>query len=1314
MIDKNNFKDILKKIGFSEIGNVLYKEFPEIEAILKVDFKEKKIIYPTDKGFTLSGEFTTSFAQKESFVVFECVHRLFEKGYKPQHIELEPKWTVGHGASGGRADIMIKDNTGKSLLIIECKTAGKEFHEEWKNTLINGGQVFSYAKQAGSTQFVAIYTSELTDNEVRANYYLITLKDNEKLLEELADKEPLSYKKAKLLDKEDIYRAWKETYSQDYSTKGIFEDDIPPYEIGKTKYSLADLSTINSNDIQGKYHQFATILRQHNVSGRENAFDKLVNLFLCKIVDETNNPDGLKFYWKGIAYDSFFELQDRLQKLYQEGMKRFLGEDVTYIDNEAIDHAFRYFKNDPDATREVIKKYFRELKFFTNSDFAFIDVHNEKLFYQNSAVLLKIVQMLQDIQLKTEEENQFLGDMFEGFLDQGIKQSEGQFFTPLPIVKFILKSLPLEHIIAEADQIPRVIDYACGAGHFLNEYAQEIESILEAHNQEEVKKYFEKVVGIEKEYRLSKVAKVSAFMYGQDDIDIVYADALANIPNIKDNQYSILVSNPPYSVKGFLETLSSSDRKNYQLIEAIDEKSYPNSNSIEAFFIERAKQLLKPGGVAGIIMPASILTKGKALSTSQSTNVYVATREVLLKYFDIVAIVEFGSGTFGKTGTNTVTLFVKRKKEDPAPADHYQNRVNDWFKGIKAKNEVFKDEHFVKKYCDHLNFNFEDYQTLLEGNPNEALLETNIFQEYSKEFDKWADIKRLKKSRAFKKLPKENQKEELEKRFFSYLQATEKDKLYYFILASLNPQKVLIVKSPSQNKELKKFLGYDWSSAKGKEGIKYLGGVAIDEMVEAEDIEEGNVSLDEEDKRVLSNIFNLNNISTPLYDPKEKNNPEKINHIIAHNFIGQSVDIPEELESIVSSALLTDMIDLSRPDFNKSISLSSKKNVKIKSKWNLARLGSIAEIKNGGTPDTRNPSYWDKGTICWATLVDTKAKYLYDTQKKITELGLKNSSAVILPINSVIFSSRATIGEVCINKVPVATNQGYKNFICNPRKLKHEYLYYILNYYKEMIESIIPSGTKYKEISGTDIKNFEIPLPNLKVQEQIASACQKIDNEFEKAKEIIEGQKIIIENLILELTTEGHPLEKVSELAEVNPSKTEVNDMDENTTVSFIEMASVSEAGYISHKEDRLLKDVKKGSYRYFKEGDIIVAKITPCMENGKCAIANGLTNSIGFGSSEFHVFRPNEKLISNKYLFAFLNRESVRQEAAKKMTGSSGHRRVPETFYKDLQIPVPVKKNVQSKLIKNIEQSEAKIKKAQELIHGIAKRKNEVIKKHL
>lgn len=232
-------------------------------------------------------------------------------------------------------------------------------------------------------------------------------------------------------------------------------------------------------------------------------------------------------------------------------------------------------------------EYFKQLKFYSNNAFAFLDVHNENLFLQNAVILREVVQMLQDIKLKNEEEqHQFLGDLFEGFLDQGVKQSEGQFFTPLPIVKFLISSLPLEQII-DQETAPKVIDYACGAGHFLTEYAVQIRNLVDKNM---LKDHYQNIYGIEKEYRLSKVAKVSAFMYGQDQINIIYADALAQNEKIKDNTFSVLIANPPYSVKGFLSTLSPEDKQRFELYDNLNEDSF---NAIETFFIEKAKQLLK-------------------------------------------------------------------------------------------------------------------------------------------------------------------------------------------------------------------------------------------------------------------------------------------------------------------------------------------------------------------------------------------------------------------------------------------------------------------------------------------------------------------------------------------------------------------------------------------------------------------------------------------------------------------------------------------------------------------------------------------------
>ena len=242
----------------------------------------------------------------------------------------------------------------------------------------------------------------------------------------------------------DRFAVWHNTYKLSHTAGGIFEGNIQAYQIGKKNYTLTDdTKAIDAIDKEGKYHQFRTILRKHNIARRENAFEVLVNLFLCKLVDEEDNKTDLKFYWKGPAYDNYFDFVDRLQDLYQKGMRKFLNEKISYISNEQIDDAFWTVKNKRNATKQQIQAYFRELKFFTNSAFSFIDTHNEELFNKNTEVLSEIVEMWQGLRLKTDDQNQFLGDMFEFFLDNSIKQTEGQFFTPLPICKFIVASLPL-------------------------------------------------------------------------------------------------------------------------------------------------------------------------------------------------------------------------------------------------------------------------------------------------------------------------------------------------------------------------------------------------------------------------------------------------------------------------------------------------------------------------------------------------------------------------------------------------------------------------------------------------------------------------------------------------------------------------------------------------------------------------------------------------------------------------------------------------------------------------------------------------------
>jgi type I restriction enzyme M protein len=256
-------------------------------------------------------------------------------------------------------------------------------------------------------------------------------------------------------------------------------------------------------------------------------------------------------------------------------------------------------------------------------------------------------------------------------------------------------------------------------------------------------------------------------------------------------------------------------------------------------------------------------------------------------------------------------------------------------------------------------------------------------------------------------------------------------------------------------------------------------------------------------------------------------------------------------------------------------------------------------------------------------------------------------------------------------------------------------------------------GTGVPGLNRNEAYQLKIPLPPLDIQTQIEQSSKAIDTEVATAQNNIEHAARELEKIKTEVFSKGFIQKKISDCALINPSKTEIKQVDENTLISFVEMASVNEAGFISRKQDRPLKDLKKGSYTYFKENDIIIAKITPCMENGKCAFATDLTNGLAMGSSEFHVIRANEEIVLGKYIFALLNRESVRKEAEKNMTGSSGHRRVPASFYESYLIPIPSIPDQQT-LVAEIEQLEQTIAAAQAVITQAAAKKQTVLANYL
>ena len=1094
MITIDNLKKVLEELHYErkKEKDIYEKKYNSFDCIIKVDFVNKLISYPEDKGMVIHRKTTCNFSEPENFVVLECITSLLDKGYKPNHIELEKPMPGGHDDTGGYCDILIKDNDNKTFLLIECKKSD-EFDKYWGRTLADGGQLFRYYNSYRQAKALCLYTSDINESGIKRITNIISMEDNEKYLS--TDKSLKSFKQVQEDngDKIDYFNVWKTTYQQDYATRGIFEDDIDVYTVGKKKYTVDDLEEVDNDSIQKKYHEFATILRQHNVGSHENAFDKLVNLFLAKIVDETINPTELQFYWKGAAIDDYYSLQDRLQKLYKEGMEKYLNEEVTYVDQGEVSEAFQLFKNDPDATKEKVLEYFRKLKFYSNNDFSFLDVHNEDLFFKNAEILKKIVKMLEDIKLKTEEQNQFLGDLFEGFLDDGVKQSEGQFFTPLPIVKFLVTSLPLETIIRDNAEIPKVIDYACGAGHFLTEYASNIKSFVGKYKCIPLTEYYKEIYGIEKEYRLSKVSKVSAFMYGQDDINIIYGDALANNESVKDGKYAVLIANPPYSVKGFLEMLTEEERNKYNLINHVSDIS--KNRNIEAFFVERAQQLLMDGGVAAIILPSSVLSNG---------SLFIPCREIILKYFDIIAIAVLGAGTFGKTGTETSTLFLRRKESNPDLAEHYKNRVDSWFSNDNSKDVVFDDEDIIDVYCEHCKIDVSDYRAWLQGG---EFPHNELFDAYIKKGVDSQKYKKISKRKITKRFSEDDKNKALKEYLSSFIKNIEKEKLYFFMLAFSNPCSVVVVNSPADTskKQMKKFLGYEWSDSKGREGIKYLGQKILE---------------DDEDTLISTNK-GISSIETPLFDPTNNENNHKINYIIRNNFIGNAVEISEDLGDFVARYELVDMIDFSRAEFDKAIRTSGImiNNIEINSPYEVKSLDKIAKISRGASPRPIE-SYLTEAEdgINWIKIGDVGVgeKYIRQTAQRITPLGAEKSKRVYP--GDLIISNSMSVGRPYILDIEGCVHDGWLLLSEISPDVKKEYLYYILTSEIGQLQFLGNArGGVVKNMNITRVSSVKIPIPPELIQDELVSNCNEIEveitNLLKRNAELVEEKEKVLDDL---------------------------------------------------------------------------------------------------------------------------------------------------------------------------------------------------------
>ncbi|EAJ8929066.1 restriction endonuclease subunit S [Campylobacter jejuni] len=659
-------------------------------------------------------------------------------------------------------------------------------------------------------------------------------------------------------------------------------------------------------------------------------------------------------------------------------------------------------------------------------------------------------------------------------------------------------------------------------------------------------------------------------------------------------------------------------------------------------------------------------------------------------------------------------------------------------------NENFY-QNYLSAYCDFRKFDKELYSNFLNGNLDSNLAELEAFKDYRNAFRQTSDYKKLKESKIYKE---SKDKQDLEdKAFLAYAQAIEKDKLLYFSL-SLN-QEVLIIKSPSDIKEQKKFLGYEWSNRKGDEGLKELHEPYL----------------------------------SPLFERGNPQNETKLNTLICKAFLKTLSDIPKDLQGYASKARLIDMMDFEKVEFNKAISLNVKSRDELNpfknSKYELVRLGEVCDlnkIRNQASATEIEKMNLNSGNV---KLLPSSKNYEWWTDEKTAGQFINEGEVITLGV--------ARYANIKKHKGKFVSANNHILSVKDKSKIIFDFLYILLEICGQ---KLYKQGQQYPQFDTNIFYSFKIPLPPLEIQKQIVAECEKIEEqhntlslsikEYQKLiKAMLQKSGIIEDNQEYELNSILENLQKLEskldfnlllslieeqishsevlveetqskerkqdfnafknfsktiqellqtlstlpkdgwkrislkneQYIELNPSKKEISKLDENMLVSFIEMASVSDKGYIQSKIDRSLNEVRKG-YTYFIENDILIAKITPCMENGKCAIAKNLTNNIGFGSTEFHIFRAKTGLDSS-FLFYNLNQQNIREKAALAMTGASGHKRVPISFYENLTIPLPPLE-IQEKIVQNIELVEQQIDLLNLKLEFLEKEKEKILQKYL
>jgi type I restriction enzyme M protein len=362
----------------------------------------------------------------------------------------------------------------------------------------------------------------------------------------------------------------------------------------------------------------------------------------------------------------------------------------------------------------------------------------------------------------------------------------------------------------------------------------------------------------------------------------------------------------------------------------------------------------------------------------------------------------------------------------------------------------------------------------------------------------------------------------------------------------------------------------------------------------------------------------------------------------------------------------------------------------------LASLGDpeLFRVEGGGTPKSGVDKYWNGG-VPWATLVDLPATDLITeirtTQRTISERGLRESSARLLPEGSVVISTRATIGRIAINRVPLATNQGFKSIIIeDPSRTIPEYIALVLTKLVPTMNAWATGGT-FKELSKSRVCELRIPLPPLEVQREIVA-------EIEGYQKVVDGARAVLDSY--RPTIAIHPSWPIVELGELTkPEYGFTERAADEGDARFIRITDISGDGTLRAEDSKFITLTEEARESLLVRGDILVARTGATY--GKTMLFEGDYPAV-FASFLIRLRFPEERVLP-RYYWVFAQSDAYWNQARALMTGG-GQPQFNGNAIKKIKLPLPPLA-AQQAIVTEIEAEQALVAANRELIQRFQKK---------